>query len=260
MNFNITGIPAFTDNYIWAMHNESECVIVDPGDANPVITFLERNKLKLTTILVTHHHWDHTDGLEELKQRFPEVTIYGPNNPKIQELDHYLHNEDTLKLDAFDLTFNIIETPGHTLDHIAYVHKNFVLCGDTLFSGGCGRMFEGTPKQFLTSLQKLASLPPTTKIYCTHEYTQANLKFAQSIEPQNKALIKYASEVDNLRQQQTSTLPTSVEKEIEINPFLRCHKESVQQGINKALQLPAATSPCNEVDVFAQLRRLKDTF
>lgn len=258
MSFTITPIKAFSDNYIWALHTQAHSLVVDPGDAEPVLTFLRERKLSLDYILITHHHFDHTGGIEKLKKVFPLVEVYGPNNPKISGITHTLKENDAINLPEFPVEFEIKETPGHTLDHIVYVNHEFLFCGDTLFSGGCGRMFEGTPEVFYPSLQKLAALAPSTKVYCAHEYTQANMAFAMSIEQNNKALASHATWVKEQRNQDKITLPSTISKECEINPFLRCHKADVKQGLvgQGALACDSAT----DVDTFAALRKLKDNF
>lgn len=258
MTYKISSIKAFNDNYIWALHNNTHALVVDPGDAKPVLAFLETHKLTLECILITHHHYDHTGGIATLTKTFPEARVYGPNNPNIKGISNVLAQADTLNIAKFDISFTILHTPGHTLDHIVYVHKDFVFCGDTLFSGGCGRMFEGTPEVFHASLQKLAALPSNTKVYCTHEYTQANLAFALSIDQQNSALMEYAKWVDTTRERDEITLPSTIGKECEINPFLRCHslliKESIFENNSSQSRLKS------DIDTFARLRELKDNF
>ena len=256
MSYKISAIKAFTDNYIWSISNKEHALVVDPGDAKPVLAFLNEHNLSLEVILITHHHYDHTGGIAELVERFPNVQIYGPHNPIITGITHRLSENDTVYIAEFDLSFDILHTPGHTLDHIVYVNSDFMFCGDTLFSGGCGRMFEGTPEVFHASLQKLACLPANTKVYCTHEYTQANLQFALSIEPKNEALVDYNSWVVSQRKAQKITLPSSIAKECAINPFLRCHTTSIKQSVFKNESVNADS----DVETFAKLRKLKDNF
>lgn len=256
MHYKISAIKAFTDNYIWSVHNDKHALVVDPGDAKPVIAFLNEHAISLEVILITHHHYDHTGGIAELREHYPHVKIYGPHNPNIKGLTHRLSENDSVDIAVFGLSFDILQTPGHTLDHIVYVNEDFIFCGDTLFSGGCGRMFEGTPEVFHASLQKLATLPASTKVYCTHEYTQANLEFAISIEPQNKALLAYRDWVIKQRKAEQITLPSSIENECAINPFLRCHNTSVKQSVFKNV----GNTTINDVETFAKLRQLKDNF
>lgn len=264
---SISGITAFTDNYIWCVNDTANAMVVDPGDAMPVIDYLTQNQLTLTDILITHHHWDHVGGLEELKKAYPKVKIYGPNNPKIHQIEFALSEGDRVELTDFDLTFDILQTPGHTLDHIVYTNDELIFCGDTLFSGGCGRMFEGTPDVFYKSLQKLASLPANLKVYCTHEYTLSNLKFALSVEPNNSTLKQYFNWVKTQRESDLCTLPSTIERERAINPFLRCHSDDIRNNINDVeheLNTDASNSMINsrkkEVLMFAALRKLKDNF
>ncbi len=253
---DISPIKAFNDNYIWAMHNQESALVVDPGDAKPVISFLTKHNLNLDTILITHHHYDHTGGVLDLLAAFPNAQVYGPNNPDIKGITHTLVENDSFSVAALNVTFSVLETPGHTLDHIVFVTDDLVFCGDTLFSAGCGRMFEGTADVFYTSLQKLAALPPSTKVYCTHEYTQANIKFALHVDKQNKDLIKYADWVKQQRQQDAITLPSTIEKESAINPFLRCHSPNIIQS----LKIEQAPTHDSGIQVFASLRKLKDNF
>jgi hydroxyacylglutathione hydrolase len=260
----ITPIPAFSDNYLWIITNNknNNAYIIDPGDAKPVIDYIEKNNLNLTHILITHHHHDHIGGLLELKQKYNAIA-YGPNN-NIKGLDFNLKENNIIKTD--DISFKIIEVPGHTLDHIAYyisedikedINSNLELdspklfCGDTLFSGGCGRLFEGTPEQMFKSLEKLAYLPDNTKIYCAHEYTLNNLKFAESILPNDKYIQKRILEANKLREQNIPTIPTSIKEEKLSNIFLRSNEKDLQIKLN-ALN--------NPIEAFAKLRKLKDDF
>jgi len=261
---NITPIKAFSDNYIWAITNKTSATLVDPGDAIVCIEFLEKNKLTLNAILITHHHSDHTGGISELvdycQQKQWPLTVYGPANESIPLCDVNLIESDTVILDALDITFRVIELPGHTAGHIAYCadsHATPILfCGDTLFSGGCGRLFEGSPEQMLNSLTKLANLPENTQVYCTHEYTQANLMFALTVEPNNQELINYNNKVNELRAKGHATLPSTIELEKKINPFLRCHTPDLQES---AQQFEAGTN-ATTLDTFTTIRRWKDQF
>ncbi len=265
---NIRTIKAFSDNYIWAItgknNNSNKTALVDPGDASVCIKFLEENKLTLTTILVTHHHPDHSGGIEKLvtycqEKQWP-LTVYGPATENIPGLDIKLEQDDIIDLPEIAINFTVIDLPGHTAGHIAYFAINsaepILFCGDTLFSGGCGRLFEGTAKQMLTSLTKLANLPENTAVYCAHEYTQANLMFALAVDPENKELINYSKQVNELRAKEQSTIPTSINIEKKINPFLRSHKQSIQASallFDKSIQ-------ANSLDTFTTIRRWKDQF
>jgi len=261
---NITPIKAFNDNYIWAITNKNMATLVDPGDANVCIEFLEKNELILSTILITHHHSDHTGGITKLvdycQQKQWLLSVYGPANENIPHCNVKLIENDTVILDEFDINFRIIELPGHTAGHIAYFansHSTPILfCGDTLFSGGCGRLFEGSPKQMLNSLTKLADLPENTQVYCTHEYTQANLAFALTVEPNNQDLINYNNKVSKLRSKGHPTIPSTIQLEKQINPFLRCHKQSIQAS---AQQFKTDTN-ATPLDTFTSIRRWKDQF
>jgi hydroxyacylglutathione hydrolase len=253
----IEPIAAFTDNYIWCLHNGRTAWAVDPGEAAPVRTFLAAKQLDLQGILITHHHPDHTGGIGELRQAFPALTIYGPNNPGITGLDTLMKEGATVTV--FEKRFEVIEIPGHTLDHIAYYSAETspptLFCGDTLFAAGCGRMFEGTPPQMLNSLQKLAQLPASTAVYCGHEYTVANLRFAQVVEPDNIAIRDRAVQAASMRAANKPTLPSTLALELATNPFLRCQTPSVraaaqQRGLENE----------NSAAVFAAIRSWKDQF
>ena len=241
----ITAISAFSDNYIWLIRedNSSDCAVVDPGDAEPVIQYLNQNNLTLSTILLTHHHWDHTGGVKALSKRSPCI-IHGPG---LSETDGF---------QLFKREVKVKTIPGHTLDHIAFIIDDKVFCGDTLFSAGCGRVFEGTFPQMLDSLNKLKSLHEDTKIYCGHEYTINNLQFAQTVEPENNNIQDYLIECKNKRKTNKITLPSTIKLEKEVNPFFRCLENSVKT---------AAENFCGkllprEVDVFAAIRTWKDQF
>lgn len=263
-SIKITPIKAFSDNYIWAITNENVATLVDPGDADVCIEFLEKNQLTLNAILITHHHSDHTGGINALvgycQTKQWALTVYGPALENIPHCDIKLKENNNIVLNDLNITFQIIDLPGHTAGHIAYFahdHKTPTLfCGDTLFSGGCGRLFEGSPEQMLTSLTKLSDLPEHTRVYCTHEYTQANLAFALSVEPDNQALIDYNNKVNELRAKGHSTIPSTIQLEKKINPFLRCHMKSIQAS---ARQFSSETNLTTQ-DTFTTIRRWKDQF
>lgn len=219
----IVPIPALHDNYIWAIidHSKITCVIVDPGEASPVNAFLEANNLGLNAILLTHHHWDHTSGVGALTAQHKVQHIYGPANPNIEGITHHLKEGDNITLDAVELKFTIAEIPGHTLDHIAYINNNHIFCGDTLFAGGCGRLFEGTASQMYQSLKTLTTGLDETKLYPAHEYTVANLNFAKKVEPENQDIIQRLDVCTALRQLNKPTLPTTIAIEKATNPFVR---------------------------------------
>ena len=261
---NITPIKAFSDNYIWAITNKQVATLVDPGDASVCIEFLEKNTLILTSILITHHHSDHTGGINQLvdycQQKKWSLTVYGPANENIPQCDVKLNENDLVVLDELNINFRIIDLPGHTAGHIAYFATDHVMpilfCGDTLFSGGCGRLFEGSTEQMLNSLTKLADLPENTQVYCTHEYTQANLAFALTVEPNNQALVTYNKKVNELRSKGYASIPSTIQLEKQINPFLRCHKQSVQASAQQF----ATDSNGTPQDTFTTIRRWKDQF
>lgn len=252
-------IPAFTDNYIWACHDSEsdQIAVVDPGDANPVLQYCSEHKLKLSHILITHHHPDHTGGLERLLQEF-DPQVFGPEPSGIKGIKQFLHEQDSIEL--FGHRFDILEVPGHTLDHIAYFANDsetpVLFCGDTLFAAGCGRLFEGTPQMMVNSLNKLGSLPGETRVYCTHEYTLSNLAFALAADSDNKALAERVENEKAKRESGLPTLPSSIELELATNPFLRCEQEGIRQNVSghcgKLLREP--------VETFAALRSWKDNF
>jgi hydroxyacylglutathione hydrolase len=258
----VTAINAFNDNYIWAISskNNLNIALVDPGDAQVCITYLQKNNLVLSDILVTHHHRDHVGGIKALCEYAQEknwpVSVYGPANEKIEQLDITLKEDDVVSLPTLGCQFKIFDLPGHTKGHIAYYNDDMIFCGDTLFSGGCGRLFEGTPEQMHNSLAKLKALPEQTLVYCAHEYTQANLAFALTVESDNDDLHSYVKKVDSLRQNEQASIPSSIGLELKINPFLRCHEPTVKL----AAQNHSGQSQAYESDVFSVLRAWKDNF
>ena len=255
---HIHPVPAFRDNYIWVIHNQSDAVAVDPGTASPVIEFLEHNQLQLNAILITHHHSDHTGGIAEL-HRWCDVPVYGPAAEAIAAVTHPLHEHDRVSLPALPLNLAVIDIAGHTRGHIAYygTHPfNMVFCGDTLFACGCGRVFEGTPQQMYQSLQKLSRLPDDTLIFCAHEYTLGNVAFARKIDPANTELIEFETKARQLRQQNLPTVPTTLELERAINPFLRCEQPQIIASAQRYPDKPFS----DPVSIFAALREWKNNF
>lgn len=259
---NITALQAFSDNYIWVVQHGDKVAVVDPGDAAPVLEYLETSGHTLCAILVTHHHADHTGGIADLLARHA-VPVYGPavEEDKITTLTHPLMHGDTVKLPELAAEFAVLDVGGHTRGHIAYVCEQaqppVLFCGDTLFAGGCGRVFEGTPQQMHASLSRLAALPPATRVYCAHEYTQSNMKFALAVEPGNAALQARAIEVTRLRAAGLPTVPSTLAEELATNPFLRSAAPEVisaarKHSGNAALQEPAA--------VFTAVREWKNNF
>lgn len=253
-----TPVPAFNDNYLWLIHSPDDprrVAVVDPGDAGAVIDALSRDGLSLDTILITHHHGDHVGGVAELVERF-SVPVFGPAGELIPCRTHSLAGGDRVSLDGLGLKFEVIDCPGHTAGHIAYYGHDCLFCGDTLFSAGCGRLFEGTPAQMNASLHRLAALPPATRVYCAHEYTLSNLRFAAAVEPDNESVQAYTSRARDLRDQDCPTLPTTLALELEVNPFLRC----TQPAVMAAAAQHAGTPMHDETAVFAEIRAWKDGF
>ena len=250
-------IPAFTDNYLWLLHDGRRALVVDPGDAGPVLQALAQHGLALASILVTHHHPDHTGGVAALHEA-TGAPVYGPATESIPEPFTPLKEGDTVQ--ALGLDFQVLDVPGHTAGHIAFYAPDvdgqpLLFCGDTLFSGGCGRLFEGTPAQMLASLDKLAALPGTTRVCCTHEYTLGNLRFALAAEPGNAELAAYQAHCLRLREQGLPTLPSTIAQEQLINPFLRTRQASL---VAAAQRLDASAH--DDIAVFAALRQWKNQF
>ena len=252
---NLVALPAFTDNYIWMLHDAHGALVVDPGDAAPVEKALDALGLPLRAILVTHHHPDHVGGVDALRPRL-QGPVYGPARERIPEPFTPLRDGD--RIEVLGIGFEVIDVPGHTAGHIAYRQLGdgpapLLFCGDTLFSAGCGRLFEGTPAQMVASLARLESLPGDTRVCCTHEYTLANLRFAADAEPANADVQQHLGHCRDLRAQGRPTLPSSIALERRINPFLRRREPGVVQS---ALAHGAPTR--SEVDVFAALREWKN--
>lgn len=254
---NIIPIPALKDNYIWAIHSPDNCTlaVVDPGDAAPVISYLAKNNLTLQSILITHHHSDHTAGILPLCEHTPHIDVLGPHEA-IPGLTDTLREGDEVSLFEGALKLNVLDIPGHTLGHIAYYSETILFCGDTLFSCGCGRIFEGTPAQMLNSLNKMKALNENTLLYCAHEYTLANLAFAKLVDSHNPSLEKRYQDVLLTHQNNLPSIPISLKTEFETNPFLRCNQETIIQSVREKYPL----CPYSESAVFAHLREWKDGF
>jgi hydroxyacylglutathione hydrolase len=251
-------VRAFSDNYIWLIDAPlapAHAVVVDPGDAVPVIAELQRSGASLAAILLTHHHPDHIGGVPELL-RHGAVPVIGPDDTRIAQRTRTVRDGERCDLSELGLSFEILQVPGHTVSHIAFWGHGALFCGDTLFSAGCGRMFEGNPIQMNASLTKLRNLPPDTRVFCGHEYTAANLRFALTVDPANDAALEYRDKVNRLRAADSPTLPSTMGLEIRVNPFLRCDDPAVVRAAEthagKALKDPAA--------VFGVLRAWKDQF
>lgn len=255
-NITIQAINAFFDNYIWCIHDSENAIIVDPGQADPVLQYLTENDLKLSAILVTHHHPDHVGGIEKLKEVFTDLTVIGFSQARYPGIEEAYSDGDAFE--RLGLSFRVLEVPGHTLDHIAYVtHVNDtprLFSGDTLFSGGCGRLFEGSAEQMHRSLAKFKALPANTLVYCAHEYTLSNLKFAMSLMPENSDLKLYTTECEERREKKQSTIPSTLDTELKINPFLR---ESDPEIIDN-LQKLGYINLNDAVSCFAAIRTAKD--
>ena len=257
----LLALPAFADNYIWMLHDGRRALVVDPGEAGPVESALDEHGLALAGILVTHHHGDHVGGVDALRPRL-QGPVFGPAAETIPEPFTGVRSGDSV--DVLGLRFAVIDVPGHTRGHIAYflaapgtaLDNPILFCGDTLFSAGCGRLFEGTPAQMHTSLQRLASLPGNTQVCCGHEYTLANLRFAATVEPDNEDIRRHQAWCVEQRQRNEPTLPSTVARELLINPFLRANRPDVGR---RAAQ-HARTEAHSAVEVFALLREWKNTF
>lgn len=264
---DICPIPIFDDNYVWLIRHATQAggsldhvVVVDPGDAQPVLTFLEQKQLTLTAVLITHKCYDHVAGISDLVAQHP-APVYGPSVDVIKDVSHPLDDNAVITITPL-LKFKAMLVPGHTLGHLAFYTQQgstpgHVFVGDAMFAGGCGRIKQGgTAEQMLDSLQRLAKLPQDTKIYCAHEYTQANLAFAQTVEPSNQAIARRIESVAALRNNKQPSLPSMLSEELATNPFLRCAKTEIAQSANAYADISVTT----EIDVFTVLRRWKDQF
>ncbi|KGY13526.1 hydroxyacylglutathione hydrolase [Vibrio tubiashii] len=250
---NIKSIPAFNDNYIWLIENsDRRCAVVDPGDATPVLAYLNAHDLSLDAILITHHHNDHIGGVPELVRQFPDVDVVGPANEPVPTLTHAVDAGDQIEL--FNEIFFVLGLEGHTRGHIGYVGDGKLFCGDVLFSAGCGRVFEGTMEQMYHSLSKLAALPEETEVYCAHEYTASNVAFALAVEPDNEQLHQYRDEVNRLRAQNKPTIPTTIRREKWINPFLRLDQQTIIRSV------ASRTVESDALAIFSALREWKNEF
>lgn len=256
--FTVQAIPTLQDNYVWLIRaqDSDHVIVVDPGDAKPVIEAIRHQGLIPVAILITHHHYDHVDGIQPLLAQYP-VPVYGPENAAIPGLTHPLSKSDAQFSvhDDFPIC-QVIAVPGHTNDHIAYLIDDCLFCGDTLFAAGCGRLLGGTPAQLLASLKFINTLPTQTKVYCAHEYTVANLTFANVVEPDNLVTQQRLQDAQALRSQGKITLPSTLELERQTNPFLRCQKNSVIKGVEQHVARPLI----DELAVFTALRQWKDSF
>ncbi|MGH8688580.1 MAG: hydroxyacylglutathione hydrolase [Burkholderiales bacterium] len=249
----IVPLPALRDNYIWALRNGPHAAVVDPGEAQPVLDYLAREKLALAAILATHHHPDHVGGIPQILAGH-RAPVYGPRGEPIAVLTHPVAEGDTVEIAELDLALSVLDIPGHTRAHVAYYGAGNLFCGDTLFACGCGRLFEGTPEQMVASLTKLAALPDATRVYCGHEYTLANIAFAQQVEPANAALAARLERDRRLREAGRPTLPSTLGEERATNPFLRWKEPAVIESANKYL----GSRVSDPVRVFAAIREWKN--
>ncbi|MDP9082964.1 MAG: hydroxyacylglutathione hydrolase [Pseudomonadota bacterium] len=257
-HLNVRPVRAFSDNYIWLIESPQDpgrVVAVDPGDAGPVIEELQRSGASLAAILLTHHHPDHIGGVPELLRHAP-VAVIGPDDARITTRTRTVGGAEQCDLPDLGLSFETLRVPGHTVSHIAFWGHGALFCGDTLFSAGCGRMFEGTPTQMNASLTQLKTLPPQTRVFCGHEYTAANLRFALAVDPDNAAAVEYRDHVDRLRAAGNPSLPSTLAIETRVNPFLRCDDPIVV----RAAEAHVGQQLTDSAQVFGALRAWKDQF
>lgn len=253
MPLAIEAIPAFETNYIWAIHNGRDCALVDPGSAAEPLEYLRAKGLELCALLLTHHHHDHIGGVDEILSQHP-VPTFGPKDPRMPQVNQLVAEGDRVEVPELALALKVLETPGHTSSHIVFHNEEILLAGDTLFSVGCGRLFEGTPEQMQQSLDKLSPLPDSVRLYCAHEYTEDNCRFALQVEPDNAALHGLAIMVGSLREAGQITLPATLGQERATNPFLRTRERSVIEAAN---QREPGTGE-DPASVFGVIRRWKD--
>jgi hydroxyacylglutathione hydrolase len=256
----IVSLNAFEDNYIWVLRADGCCTVIDPGDATPVNAWLEKSGDRLTAILVTHHHHDHTDGIADLVGHH-DVPVFGPAHEKIPGITHPLGDGDLIALPELEVTLEVLDVPGHTRGHIAYYGANLppagaLFCGDTLFGCGCGRLFEGTPSQMLAAMKRFSALPDETAIYCAHEYTASGVRFASVLEPDNEALRLRCADVTLRRSRLEPTVPFTLAEEKATSPFLRWNKPSIIAAVAHRL----GHTPGSEEETFAAIREWRDHF
>lgn len=252
--YEVIRIPAFKDNYIWLLRKGRSAVVVDPGDASPVLEVLDREGLVLTAILITHHHADHQGGIAALLSQYP-AAVFGPAAESITALTHPLVGGESIRLDSIEADFKVLAVPGHTLGHLAYQGNGRLFCGDTLFGAGCGRLFEGSPAQMHDSLTRLAALPGETAAYCAHEYTETNLRFALTVEPGNRNLRRRVDQVAVARAKGMATIPTTIELEKATNPFLRSQVPEVISSVRNR-----GEDASDSLAVFTALRKWRNAF
>ena len=251
---SVEPIKAYIDNYIWLVSTNEGSIVVDPGESKEILNLIDSNKIDLKGVLITHHHYDHTNGLLDLTNKM-NLEVYGPK--KIEGINNIVKESDKFSLIGID--FEVIEIPGHTLDHLAFYSSNnkdpILFCGDTLFAGGCGRVFEGTFEQMFKSLKKISNYPKETKIFCGHEYTLSNLKFALEVDENNKQLKDEYINVKKLISSDIPSLPTNLNKELKVNPFLRCNEINIKNKVTDKFDIID-----DELEIFTALRKWKDNF
>lgn len=254
-NYEVIPLRAFSDNYIWTVRDGHCAAVVDPGDARPVLDYLRAESLALVAILNTHHHADHVAGNAGLLSHH-RVPVYGPRDERIMEVTHRLRDGERIRLPHFGIEFEVLEIPGHTRSHIAFYGEDMLFCGDTLFAVGCGKLFEGTSREMHDSLGRLMRLPDTTKVYCGHEYTLSNIRFAKAADPENAALRELEVKARRLRERGLPTLPSDIGQEKATNPFMRCNEPAIIRSASRR----AGTPLTDPVTVLAVIREWKNTF
>lgn len=253
---NVQTIPSLSDNYIWLIPLANrQAVVVDPGDAAPVLATLREQGLRVVAILITHHHHDHIDGIQTMKNHYPEAVVYGPATHQIPQITHPVVEGESITLGRDHIELTVLEVPGHTQSHVAYYGENSLFCGDTLFAGGCGRLLGGTAGQLYESLSRIKKLPLNTQLYCAHEYTLSNLLFARTAEPNNRQMLERQSIEAAKRRCGAPTVPSTLALELQTNPFLRCNEAEIRAGAEQFCGHPLKT----EAEIFKVLRYWKDT-